>query len=189
MTEVQLYAGISLTERRRSRTYPATGCAALPVLKTGWATGPRPLRGQRSAAARSATRTAESREGVVARRIVLQVNDGAGAEREDCRCFFRPVLAAHGARVRDEDDLLVARIEEVDLAFTEALLVPLAKSSHDLVAVLAVPLAGLPPAPSRGGDSSASTVEKSPCRQASNPPRARASAPRSRRKRNEASGA
>src|SRR5713101_6388009 len=28
------------TERRRSRTYPATGYAASPVLKTGWATGP-----------------------------------------------------------------------------------------------------------------------------------------------------
>jgi hypothetical protein len=37
-----------LTERRRSRTYPATGCAASPVLKTGWATGPGPLRGQPS---------------------------------------------------------------------------------------------------------------------------------------------
>ena len=33
------------TERRRSRTYPAAGCAASPVLKTGWATGPVPLRG------------------------------------------------------------------------------------------------------------------------------------------------
>jgi integrase len=31
-------------ERRRSRTYPATGYAASPVLKTGWATGPEPLR-------------------------------------------------------------------------------------------------------------------------------------------------
>jgi len=36
------------TERRRSRTYPATGYAASPVLKTGWATGPVPLRGQRT---------------------------------------------------------------------------------------------------------------------------------------------
>ena len=36
-----------LTERRRSRTYPAVGCTALPVLKTGWATGPGPLRRQR----------------------------------------------------------------------------------------------------------------------------------------------
>jgi hypothetical protein len=35
------------TERRRSRTYPATGYAASPVLKTGWATGPGPLRRQR----------------------------------------------------------------------------------------------------------------------------------------------
>ena len=34
----------SLTERRRSRTYPAWGCHASPVLKTGWATGPGPLR-------------------------------------------------------------------------------------------------------------------------------------------------
>jgi hypothetical protein len=32
------------TERRRSRTYPATGYAASPVLKTDWATGPMPLR-------------------------------------------------------------------------------------------------------------------------------------------------
>ena len=31
------------TERRRSRTYPAWGCHASPVLKTGWATGPMPL--------------------------------------------------------------------------------------------------------------------------------------------------
>ena len=33
-------------ERPRSRTEPATGCAASPVLKTGWATGPMPLRGR-----------------------------------------------------------------------------------------------------------------------------------------------
>ena len=31
-------------ERRRSRTYPAWGCHASPVLKTSWATGPVPLR-------------------------------------------------------------------------------------------------------------------------------------------------
>src|SRR5205823_13797129 len=37
------------TERRRSRTYPAPGCDASPVLKTGWATGPVPLRAQPSA--------------------------------------------------------------------------------------------------------------------------------------------
>src|SRR5215207_22690 len=42
-------AGLSLTERRRSRTYPPTGYAGSPVLKTGWATGPGPLRPQRSA--------------------------------------------------------------------------------------------------------------------------------------------
>jgi hypothetical protein len=40
-------ARTSLTERRRSRTYPAWGCHASPVLKTGWATGPGPLRRQR----------------------------------------------------------------------------------------------------------------------------------------------
>jgi hypothetical protein len=40
------------TERRRSRTYPATGCAASPVLKTGWATGPVPLRGEPSSGER-----------------------------------------------------------------------------------------------------------------------------------------
>src|SRR6188508_325325 len=39
---------LSTTERRRSRTYPAWGCHASPVLKTGWATGPVPLRGKRS---------------------------------------------------------------------------------------------------------------------------------------------
>src|SRR5205085_4401214 len=38
------------TERRRSRTYPAWGCQTCPVLKTGWATGPVPLRGERSSA-------------------------------------------------------------------------------------------------------------------------------------------
>ena len=37
-----------LTERRRSRTDPAWGCHASPILKTGWATGPMPLRGQRN---------------------------------------------------------------------------------------------------------------------------------------------
>jgi hypothetical protein len=31
-------------ERRRSRTDRAWGCHAAPVLKTGWATGPVPLR-------------------------------------------------------------------------------------------------------------------------------------------------
>jgi hypothetical protein len=34
------------TERRRSRTFQAPGCDALPVLKTGWATRPLPLRAQ-----------------------------------------------------------------------------------------------------------------------------------------------
>src|SRR6266545_7028299 len=42
------YGYLRLTERRRSRTYPATGYAASPVLKTGWATGPGPLRIQRT---------------------------------------------------------------------------------------------------------------------------------------------
>jgi hypothetical protein len=32
------------TERRRSRTYRAVGYTTAPVLKTGWATGPMPLR-------------------------------------------------------------------------------------------------------------------------------------------------
>jgi hypothetical protein len=35
---------IPATERRRSRTYPAVGYTTSPVLKTGWATGPMPLR-------------------------------------------------------------------------------------------------------------------------------------------------
>ena len=33
-----------ITERRRNRTYPAVGYTTSPVLKTGWATGPVPLR-------------------------------------------------------------------------------------------------------------------------------------------------
>ena len=37
-------AGLGSAEPRRSRTYPATGYAASPALKTGWATGPLPLR-------------------------------------------------------------------------------------------------------------------------------------------------
>ena len=37
------------TERRRSRTYPAVGYTTSPVLKTGWATGPMPLRQKRNA--------------------------------------------------------------------------------------------------------------------------------------------
>ena len=36
-----------LTERRRSRTYPAVGYTTSRVLKTRWATGPMPLRGAR----------------------------------------------------------------------------------------------------------------------------------------------
>ena len=42
----------SVTERRRSRTYPAWGYQTSPVLKTGWATGPVPLRGEASTAFR-----------------------------------------------------------------------------------------------------------------------------------------
>src|SRR5215210_6959918 len=37
------------TERRRSRTYRAVGCTTALVLKTNWATGPMPLRDERSA--------------------------------------------------------------------------------------------------------------------------------------------
>ena len=37
-------SGFLGAERRRSRTYPAWGCQTSPVLKTGWATGPVPLR-------------------------------------------------------------------------------------------------------------------------------------------------
>jgi hypothetical protein len=37
------------TERRRSRTYRAVGYTTAPVLKTGWATGPMPLRDEPSA--------------------------------------------------------------------------------------------------------------------------------------------
>ena len=35
-----------LAERRRSRTYQPWGYHGLPVLKTGWATGPVPLQGR-----------------------------------------------------------------------------------------------------------------------------------------------
>src|SRR4051794_15166949 len=35
---------IPLTERRRNRTFQPWGCHGLPVLKTGWATRPLPLR-------------------------------------------------------------------------------------------------------------------------------------------------
>src|SRR6476646_11792686 len=35
---------VAATERRRNRTFQAWGCHALPVLKTGWATRPLPLR-------------------------------------------------------------------------------------------------------------------------------------------------
>jgi hypothetical protein len=48
--ETPASAGVShLAERRRSRTDPAWGYHTSPVLKTGWATGPVPLRRQRSA--------------------------------------------------------------------------------------------------------------------------------------------
>jgi hypothetical protein len=46
LTEKWQFAG---TERRRSRTYRAVGYTTAPVLKTGWATGPMPLRKQRNA--------------------------------------------------------------------------------------------------------------------------------------------
>src|SRR5205807_6253416 len=39
-------AGPLPTERRRNRTFQAPGYDALPVLKTGWATRPVPLRGR-----------------------------------------------------------------------------------------------------------------------------------------------
>src|SRR2546426_2266378 len=38
--------GFPATERRRNRTFPARGCPAVTVLKTGWATRPVPLRGR-----------------------------------------------------------------------------------------------------------------------------------------------
>ena len=39
------HARFGLAERRRSRTYQPWGYHGLPVLKTGWATGPVPLQG------------------------------------------------------------------------------------------------------------------------------------------------
>src|SRR6185312_17118854 len=39
------HAPFGLAERRRSRTYQPMGYIGLPVLKTGWATGPVPLHG------------------------------------------------------------------------------------------------------------------------------------------------
>jgi hypothetical protein len=39
------------TRRRRSRTYQPMGYIGLPVLKTGWATGPLPPQGAQSMAA------------------------------------------------------------------------------------------------------------------------------------------
>ena len=39
------HALFSRAERRRSRTYQPWGYHGLPVLKTGWATGPVPLQG------------------------------------------------------------------------------------------------------------------------------------------------
>ena len=43
-----LHARTGFEDRRRSRTYRGVGCTPAPVLKTGWATGPVPLRGQPS---------------------------------------------------------------------------------------------------------------------------------------------
>jgi hypothetical protein len=40
--ELLNHAGYGLAERRRSRTYQPWGYHGLPVLKTGWATGPVP---------------------------------------------------------------------------------------------------------------------------------------------------
>ena len=45
-----MIAGLALTERRRSRTYQPMGYIGLPVLKTGWATGPLPPQGAQSMA-------------------------------------------------------------------------------------------------------------------------------------------
>jgi hypothetical protein len=44
-------ATIRLARRRRSRTYQPMGYIGLPVLKTGWATGPLPPQGAQSMAA------------------------------------------------------------------------------------------------------------------------------------------
>src|SRR5262249_53879181 len=51
------------TERRRSRTYRAVGYTTAPVLKTGWATGPMPLRREISARLRLVAGRARRRPG------------------------------------------------------------------------------------------------------------------------------
>ena len=48
---------LGLTERRRSRTYRAVGCTTALVLKTSWATGPMPLRCERTRAKTARRRT------------------------------------------------------------------------------------------------------------------------------------
>src|SRR3954447_19119664 len=42
--QTRAWSQIRPTERRWNRTIQAEGCSALPVLKTGWATRPLPLR-------------------------------------------------------------------------------------------------------------------------------------------------
>src|SRR5438067_3721698 len=110
-----------LTERRRSRTDPAWGCHASPILKTGWATGPMPLRSQRnkrvfglSAVSRGATvkprcplasdqamPAVEWRQ--MPRYLVVRTFEVEQAAMPDVgrRPIFRPLLKRYALRRRD----------------------------------------------------------------------------------------
>ena len=53
--------------------------------------------------------------------------------------------------MRDDDDGVLAAVMDFNFSFGEALLVPLAKRAHHVIAVSAVPIAGLEPSPGNGG--------------------------------------
>ena len=106
-----------LTERRRSRTYRAVGYTTAPVLKTGWATGPVPLRPQRTGTVSSPNDvlsrqlvwvSTRRREAGYQRRVVLaqMAFEPKGSEIRDA--LQRPRLLEEVRRSRDDDELALA---------------------------------------------------------------------------------
>jgi hypothetical protein len=82
-------------------------------------------------------------EGLLARLELAHLDRFAVAETDHRRGFVRPVRSVD--RVRDRDEDILTRIDQLDLRAIDSLSSSLSEDSEHVVAAVAVPVARLPP--------------------------------------------
>src|SRR5438552_10062134 len=82
-------------------------------------------------------------EGLLARFELAHLDRFAIAEADHCRGFVRPVRSVD--RVRDRDEDILTRIDQLDLRAIDSFPSSLSEEAEHVVAAVAVPLARFPP--------------------------------------------